>query len=59
MVLSLDDQLIARPVSGLPLASFGVAVSCAVPVIAMLAELGATVTEATGARVTLTVAVPL
>src|SRR4029077_2295124 len=42
MVLSLDDQLIARPVSGLPLASFGVAVSCTVPVIAMLAVLGAT-----------------
>src|SRR5689334_9130734 len=59
IVLSLDDQLIARPVNGLPLASLGVAVSCTVPVIATFAELGDTVTEATGASVTLTVAVPL
>src|SRR5689334_24095499 len=49
----------ARPVSGLPFASLGVAVSCTVPVIATFAELGDTVTEATGASVTLTVAVPL
>src|SRR5439155_26235340 len=59
IALLLDDQLIARPVNGLPLASLGVAVSCTVPVIATFAELGVTVTEATGARETLTVAVPL
>src|SRR5438132_271490 len=59
IVLSLDDQLIARPVKGLPLASRGVAVSCTVPVIAMFAALGDTVTAATGATVTVTVAVPL
>jgi hypothetical protein len=55
----LDDQLIARPLNGFPFASLGVAVSCTVPVIAMFAELGDTVTEATGARETFTVAVPL
>src|SRR6266480_2356271 len=59
MLLLLDDQLMARPVNGLPLASRGVAVSCTVPVIAMFAALGDTVTEATGARETFTVAVPL
>src|SRR5438132_1181814 len=59
MLLLLDDQLMARPVNGLPLASRGVAVSCTVPVIGMFAALGDTVTEATGASVTVTVAVPL
>src|SRR5205809_191774 len=59
MLLLLDGQLIARPVKGLPLASRGVAVSCTVPVIAMFAALGDTVTAATGATVTVTVAVPL
>src|SRR5205814_7735783 len=59
MLLLLDDQLMARPVNGLPLASRGVAVSCTVPVIATFAALGDTVTEATGARETVTVAVPL
>src|SRR5204862_4009848 len=59
MLLLLDDQLMARPVNGLPFASRGVAVSCTVPVIATFAALGDTVTEATGARETVTVAVPL
>src|SRR4029077_10781844 len=59
IALLLDDQLIARPVNGFPLASLGVAVSWTVPVTATFAELGDTVTEATGARETLTVAVPL
>src|SRR2546422_7478028 len=59
IVLSLDDQLIARPVKGLPLASRGVAVSCTVCPIATVPELGVTVTAATGATVTVTVAVPL
>src|SRR5438046_3094623 len=58
-LLVLDGQLMARPVNGLPLASRGVAVSCTVPVIAMFAALGDTVTAATGATVTVTVAVPL
>ncbi|HYS59089.1 MAG TPA: hypothetical protein VEM27_00760, partial [Gemmatimonadales bacterium] len=59
IVLSLDDQLIARPVKGLPLASRGVAVSCTVCPIATVPELGVTVTAATGATVTVTLAVPL
>src|SRR3989441_801786 len=59
IVLSLDDQPIARPVNGLPLASRGVAVSCTVCPIATVPELGVTVTAATGATVTVTVAVPL
>jgi len=59
IVLSLDDQLIARPVKGLPLASRGVAVSCTVRPIATVPELGVTVTAATGASVTVTLAVPL
>src|SRR5205809_2896432 len=59
IVLSLDDQLIARPAKGLPLASRGVAVSCTVRPIATVPELGVTVTAATGATVTVTVAVPL
>src|SRR6267154_5293215 len=59
IVLSLDDQLIARPVNGLPLASRGVAVSCTVCPIATVPEPGVTVTAATGATVTVTLAVPL
>src|SRR5690349_22764983 len=49
----------ARRGGGLPVASVGVAVSGPVPGIATSAALGVTVTEATGASVTLTVAVPL
>src|SRR6266853_1043568 len=59
IVLSLDCQVITRPVSGLPLASFGVAVSCTVPPTATLAEAGVTVTEATGTGVTVMADVPL
>src|SRR2546422_8673346 len=44
----LLDQLTVRPVSGLPLASFGVAVSWIALPACTLAEAGATVTEATG-----------
>jgi len=55
----LLDQVTTRPDSGLPLASFGVAVSCTVCPVATLAEAGATVTEATGAFATVTLAVPL
>src|ERR1043166_6665963 len=49
----------ARPVSGLPLASLGVAVSCTVWPCWMLAEAGLTVTELTGTFVTVIAAVPL
>src|SRR2546428_10994194 len=59
IVLSLDDQPIARPVKGVPLASRGVAVSCDLCPIATVAQLGVTVTAATGATGTVTVAVPL
>src|SRR5438093_163346 len=48
-----------RPVNGLPLASFGVAVSCTVCPTPTLAGDGLTVTEATGATVTVTSEVPL
>src|SRR5947207_13066202 len=41
-------QAIARPDSGLPAASFGVAVSCGALPAGTLAEAGLTVTEATG-----------
>src|SRR6266498_3982129 len=41
-------QLTVRPVSVLPLASFGVAVSCTVCPTGMLAVAGVTATEATG-----------
>src|SRR2546422_7498979 len=55
----LVAHVTTRPVSGLPFASFGVAVSCTVCPAATLAGAGLTVTEATGAKVTVTVAVPL
>jgi hypothetical protein len=58
-VESLLDQVTTRPVSGVPLASLGVAVSCAVWPTCTLADDGLTVTEATGTLVTVTVAVPL
>src|SRR6266513_3336198 len=48
-----------RPLSGLPLASFGVAVSCAVCPTCTLAGDGLTVTEATGTCTTVMAAVPL
>src|SRR3989442_4986689 len=55
----LVAHITTRPVRGLPFASFGVAVSCTVCPAATLAGAGVTVTEATGATVTVTVAVPL
>src|SRR6266699_1298111 len=48
-----------RPVSAVPFASLGVAVSWTVWPIVRLAEVGLTLTEATGANVTVTVEVPL
>src|SRR2546428_14141567 len=59
MVASLLSQVTVRPVSGLPLASFGVAVSCTVAPTTMLAVGGVTATVATGMGVTVTAAEPL
>src|SRR5689334_25358796 len=58
-VVLLEDHVTVRPDSGLPFASFGVAVSCTVWPAGTLAEAGATVTDATGTNVTETLAVPL
>jgi len=55
----LLDHARARPESGLPFASFGVAVSCTVCPTCMLAEPGLTVTDATGTAVTVMAEVPL
>ena len=44
----LLDQVIVRPVSGLPLTSFGVAVNWTVWPASTVADAGLTVTEATG-----------
>src|SRR5204862_6241085 len=55
----LLDQVTTRPVSGLPFASFGVAVSCTVCPATTLAGDGLTVTVATGMIVTVTTDVPL
>src|SRR2546426_983185 len=52
-------QLPVRPVSGLPFASFGVAVSWTVLPSFTEADAGVTVTEATGTLETVTLAVPL
>src|SRR5216117_415217 len=56
---ALLAHVTTRPDSGLPLASFGVAVSWTVCPTMMLAVAGLTVTEATGTTVTVTAAVPL
>jgi hypothetical protein len=55
----LVAHVTTRPVSGLPFASRGVAVSCTVCPAPTLAGAGVTVTDATGTTVTVTVAVPL
>src|SRR3989441_847506 len=56
---SLVPHVTVRPVSALPAASFGVAVSCSVVPTTTLAGDGVTSTEATGAGVTVTLEVPL
>jgi hypothetical protein len=58
---ALLAQVIVRPLSGLPLASLGVAVSCTVASTSRLADAGVTVTDATGtgAAATVTDAEPL
>jgi hypothetical protein len=58
-VRSLDDQVTTRPVRGLPLMSFVVAVSCCVPPTITLAVGGVTTTVATGTRSTVRVAAPV
>src|SRR5437879_13482775 len=45
---SLEAHVTVRPVSGLPFASFGVAVSCAVDPTGTLTDAGVTLTDATG-----------
>src|SRR2546427_5797416 len=55
----LLDQVTTRPASGVPLASFGVAVSCTVWPCGTLAGAGLTVTELTATFVTVIAAVPL
>ncbi len=58
MVVSLACQVIVRPVSGLPFASFRITLSCTVAFSTMLAVAGTTTTDATGIGVTVTAAVP-
>src|SRR5205807_9474165 len=52
-------QLITRPLSTLPAASLGVAVSCTVPPTYTFGAVGPTVTDATGTLETVTAAVAL
>src|SRR5690349_4749809 len=59
MFVSALAHVTARPVSGLPLASFGVAVSCTVAFTAIVAVAGVTSTEATGTGITVIAAVPV
>ena len=54
----LDTHVTVRPVSGLPVASLGVAVSCSVAPTGTVAEPGVTLTDATGGCTTVTVDVP-
>src|SRR5712691_3871522 len=58
-VALLVPHVTVRPVSALPAASFGVAVSCSVVPTTTLAGDGVTSTEATGAGVTVRLDVPL
>jgi len=59
MLVLLDDQVITRPVSTLPAASFVTTESETVAPSLMLADAGETVTEFTGGRVTVSADVPL
>src|SRR3989441_3339911 len=62
LTVATDALLVAhvtsRPPSGVPLASFGVAVSCAVPPTGTLAVAGPTATDATGTTLTVIAAEP-
>src|ERR1700688_1629648 len=55
----LEVQVATRPLSGLPFASWGVAVSCVVCPAITLADAGLMATEATGTGMTVIAAVPL
>src|SRR5437879_13522746 len=55
----LLDQVIVRPVSGLPLTSFGVAVNWTAWPARTVADAGLTLTEATGTLLPVTAALPL
>ena len=55
----LLDQPIARPDSGLPFASLGVAANCTVCPACTVADAGVTATDATGTLATATAAVPV
>src|SRR5438876_3293474 len=55
----LVSHVTVRPVRGLPLASFGVAVSCSACPAVTIAAAGLTATDATGTTVTVIAAVPL
>src|SRR3989442_1232291 len=57
--LLLVVQVTTRPLSRLPLASLGVAVSCIVPPTYTFGAVGLTITDATGTVDTVTVAMPL
>jgi hypothetical protein len=59
IVLSVEDHVTPRPVSGVPLASFVVAVSCRVDPTITSAVAGLMLTVATGTGVTVRVAWPL
>src|SRR5256885_7861220 len=59
MVASLEAHVTVRPVSGLPVASLGVAVSCSVDPTDTVPVAGVTLTDATGTCTTVTVDVPL
>src|SRR5439155_550489 len=59
IVGTLDVHATVRPVSVLPLASFSVTLSCTVPLAGTIVVAGETATEATGASVTVTVALPV
>ncbi len=59
MAALLVCHVTGRPVSGLPFASFGVAVSCTVALTCTLDEAGVTTTDATGMVLTVTDDVPV
>src|SRR5712691_409091 len=56
---ALDAHVTVRPLSGLPFASFGVAVSCTVCPTITLGDAGLMLTDATGTGFTVTAALPV
>jgi len=59
LVVSLLVHVTTRPASALPALSFGVAESCSVPPVSIVAGAGATVTDETGTTVTVMADVPV